>query len=106
MSKRPVIFDVEPSSDIIAAIPEGVISADLSASARLILLLVFTHSGKPSKAFLMEKSRIRSDKTWQKVALELVHKGWLVRENHGGAGRGQWLHERTFLRVPRKNPML
>jgi len=100
------LFEVEPPVDILAAIPPRVLSDDMGASARLILLLAFSLKEKPSKGLLMRLAGINSDKTWQKVCREMEHRGWLIRKNHGSAGRGKWRHERTFLRKPIENPLL
>jgi len=96
-------YFVEKSLELTASIPREIFSSDLSPIARLILLVVFAKGrGRMSLEELIGGGGCNISKhAWHKHSRELVHAGWLIRKNHGGGGRGVWLHERTFLSSPR-----
>lgn len=107
MKNDDQLFEVESPVDILAAIPPAILNpdVDLSPRARAVLVFAFTSPTQPGKAYLKLVCGL-GESAWLLTCRELQTKGWLVRRNHGGGGRGVWRHERTFLRVPRKNPLL
>lgn len=102
-------FDVEAPQDG-DPIPASVfIDSNLSSKARTILMAVHGRPrdlGRPSLDWIMQTCGL-SRRAWLSASRELVMYGWLVRRNHGGAGRGKgFRHERSFPRTPIKNPLL
>jgi len=102
-------FDVESPTDG-DPIPAAVfLDPALSSKERGILMAVHGRPrsvGRPTLAWIMKVTGL-SRRGWLQASRELVHHGWLVRRNHGGAGRGKgFKHERCFQRSPIKNPLL
>jgi hypothetical protein len=95
-------FEVERASTAAPSIEA--VEADLSRHAHHILLIVLTLNRTITKVEIMRRAKI-GETTWKKSTKELESKGWLIRRNHGGGGRGVWRHSRTFLRIPRRDPL-
>lgn len=96
--------DFELEGGLTSAPSVEAVDADLSRHAHHILLIVQTLNRNISKKEIMRRAKI-GESTWKSSTRELAREGWLIRINRGGGGRGKWIHIRTFLRTPRKDPL-
>jgi len=106
--KDDQLFEVESPVDG-DPLPAQIFFDELSGQARSVLMAVHGRPRSVLRPTLVWITSITglSRSGWLKASRELVHRGWLIRKNHGGGGRGKgFRHERIFLRTPRKNPLL
>lgn len=99
-------FLIEESPEIAATIPREIFAGELSPIARLILLTVFAKgNGKISLSDLTGINGCNLARhSWLKYSAELERKGWLTRKN-SSMGRSKFIHERTFHRKPKQDPL-